>query len=210
MNQQNMGSSKRSASSTAGKIAAKSHEAAEQWKEAVVDQAQHVRDKAQSAKDHTTDRIRGVATQLQNVSDTLRDDDPLVAGLAERASRSVEGVADYVSRASAQSFVRDAEQLARRQPALFFGAAFLLGLAAGRFVKSSSPGGSFQSGDHGASDGGALATRQDRESGFFTPAERATRADPRGDAAFRGDPAERATDDANVGGGSTTGEGRRS
>jgi hypothetical protein len=171
MNQQNVGS-KRNASSGTGKIAAKSQEAAEQWKDAVVDQANEVRDKAQSMKDHTSERIRGVATQLQNASETLRDDDPLVADFAERASRGVESIAQYVSSASAQTLVRDSEQLARRQPALFFGGAFLLGLAAGRFLKSSAPGASSPSSSSEGGDNRALVTtRQDRPSGFF-PADR--------------------------------------
>jgi hypothetical protein len=177
MNQQNVGS-KRSASSGTGKIAAKSEEAAEQWKDAVVDQANEVREKAQSMRDHTSKRIRGVATQLESVSQTLREDDPLVADLAERASRGVESVAQYVSAANAQTFVRDTEQLARRQPALFFGGAFLVGLAAGRFLKSSAPGDSYRS--SGADGGGTRAlptTRQDRSSGFFPTDQNATERD---------------------------------
>lgn len=169
MDQQNVGS-KRSASG-GGKIAAKSHEAAEHWKDTVVEQANQVRDKARSAKEHTGDRIRGVATQLRNVSDSLREDDPLASELAERASRGIEGVAQYVSSTSAQSLIRDTEQLARRQPALFFGGAFLLGLVAGRFIKASSPQGSFERPRYDEDEGGALARRQDRESGFFASQE---------------------------------------
>jgi hypothetical protein len=172
MDQQNVGS-KRSASGGSGKIAAKSHEAAEHWKETVVEQANQVRDKARSAKEHTGDRIRGVATQLRNVSDSLREEDPLASELAERASRGIEGVAQYVSSTSAQSLIRDTEQLARRQPALFFGGAFLLGLAAGRFIKASSPQSSFARPSYDEDEGGPLARRQDRESGFFPPAENA-------------------------------------
>jgi hypothetical protein len=171
MDQQNVGS-KRSASGTSGKIAAKSHEAAEHWKETVVEQANQVRDKARSAQEHTGDRIRTVATQLRNVSDSLREDDPLASQLAERASRGIEGVAQYVSSTSAQSLIRDTERLARRQPALFFGGAFLLGLAAGRFIKASAPQSSFERRSDDDDDmGGPLARRQDRESGFFPSAE---------------------------------------
>jgi hypothetical protein len=105
------------------------------------------------------------------VSDSLRDEDPFTSELAERASRGVEGVAQYVSSTSAQSLIRDTEQLARRQPALFFGGAFLLGLAAGRFIKASSPQSSFERPRYDEDEGGPLARRQDRESGFFPPAE---------------------------------------
>lgn len=166
MTQQNLGS-KRTASSPAGAIAAKSQETAEQLKEAVVDQVNQVRDKAQSAKDHTTDRIRGVATQLRGVGDTLRQEDPLVAGLADRASDGVEGLARYLSSTTPQTFFRDAENLARRQPALFFGGAFLVGLAAGRFLKSSAPAGTYSPGSRGYGSDDSSHDRQDRPSGFF-------------------------------------------
>lgn len=141
MYQQNAGSEP-SASGDQGSsgMSTKSHEAAEQLKSKVVGQVEGVRDRAESAKAETADRIRRVATQLRGVSESLRPDDSMAASVAERASQGVEVVARYVSSTDARSFVRDAEQLARRQPALFFGGAFLLGLAAGRFLKSSSGG----------------------------------------------------------------------
>jgi hypothetical protein len=122
-----------------GGLSGKSHAAAEQIKETLVGQADQVRSRAESAKEQAADRIRRVATQLRQVSETLEEDDSIAASVAERASRGIEGVARYVSNTSAQSFIRDTEQLARRQPALFFGSAFLVGLAAGRFLKSSRP-----------------------------------------------------------------------
>jgi hypothetical protein len=178
MNQQNLGS-KRSASSGTGKIAAKSQETAEQLKEAVVEQANQVRDKAQSAKEQAAERIRDVATQLEHVSDNLREDDPFVANLTERASRGIERVASYVSSSSPQSVVRDAEQLARRQPALIVGSAFLLGLAAGRFLKSTAPGGTLQRRDERDEENGELIARQDRTSGFYPSAEGSERSNRR-------------------------------
>jgi hypothetical protein len=175
MDQQNVGS-KRSAPGAGGKIAAKSHETAEQLKEAVVGQAHQLRETARSTQDHTSHRIRSLAEQLRTASDNLRQEDPLTAGLIERASRGIEDVAGYVRSTSPQSLVRDAERLARRQPALFFGSALLLGLAAGRFLKSSAPHGSFEGrGEDDESDaGGPLARPQDRESGFFPSNERET------------------------------------
>jgi len=194
MEQQNVGS-KRSASGAGGKIAAKSHEAAEQLKDAVVGSADQVRERARSARADSSERIRGVATQLQNMSQTLREDDPLAADLAARASRGIETVAHYVGASDARTLLRDTEQLARRQPALFFGGAFLLGLAAGRFLKSSSPQPQF--GGTAESEGGPLARRQDRESGFFPSTDRNVRSNRRYqenyDAAFARDTSEYAS-----------------
>jgi hypothetical protein len=175
MDQQNVGSN-RSASSTSNRVAAKSLEGANQVKDTVVEQANQLRDRALSAKEHTGDRIRGVATQLRGMSETFREDDPLIANVAERASQGVESVARYVSSATPQSVIRDTERLARRQPALFFGGAFLLGLAAGRFMRSSSPEGErgpANSGGRGERQQGWSNTeRQDRASGFFSSSER--------------------------------------
>jgi hypothetical protein len=204
---------KRTGSAGTSKIVEKSQEAAEQLKDAVVDQANLVRDKAESAKQHTTDRIRGVATQLQNASDSLRADDPLAANLAERASRGAEDIARYVSSASVQSVVRDTERLARRQPALFFGGAFLLGLAAGRFLRSSPPNddGATPALGYGDKAGGPLVTRQDRSSGFFPTAERGLPSNRRyqeNDAAkFNGDVALRPSRTESAGPGQTSGKG---
>jgi len=177
MNEPNMGSgrtpspSDRSPSDSASGMAAKSHEVAGQLKDAVVDQANQVRDRAQSAKEHTADRIRGVATQFRSMGDTLREEDPVIAKVATRASDSIESVAKYVGSASTQSFIRDTEQLARRQPLLFFGGAFLAGLAAGRFLKSSRPEGSSYDrprtqGDQAFGEGSARRL-QERPSSFI-------------------------------------------
>lgn len=147
MNQQNTGSESASSGATGlGALGAKSHEAAEQIKHKIVDQAEHVRDRAESIKEDTAERIRRVASQVRNVGETLRPDDSFAASLADRASQSIEGIARYVGATDARSFVHDAEQLARRQPAAFFGGAFLLGLAAGRFLKSSGGGNLAQTG----------------------------------------------------------------
>jgi hypothetical protein len=167
MNQHNVGST-RSASGGAGKVAAKSHETAEQLKDAVVGQANHLRESARSTQAHASHRIQMLAEQLRRASDNLRHEDTLTAGLIERASRSVENVAGYVQSTTPQDLVRDVERLARRQPALFFGSALLLGLGAGRFLKSSAPYTSREGHpDEEAERGGPLASRQDRESGFF-------------------------------------------
>lgn len=122
-----------------GGIAAKSHEASEQLKGAVVDQVEHVRDKAETAKEQTAERIRRVASQLKSVGDTLRAEDEMASNVADRASRGVDAVADYVASTDLRGLVRDTEGLARRQPALFFGGAFMLGLALGRFLKNAPP-----------------------------------------------------------------------
>jgi hypothetical protein len=192
MNQQNLGS-KRSASVGAGKVAAKSQEAAEQLKDAAVGQVNQVRERAQSTRSHASERIRGVATHLRDLSDTLREEDPLLADAAGRVYRRVEDLAEYVGAATPQSLVRDTERIARRQPALFYGGAIMIGLALGRFVKGASDvrweRDEDDSDDRGRDDGwtgtgaargGAGDERRDRSSGFYpSRSDRPTRSNQR-------------------------------
>ena len=122
-----------------GGIAAKSQEAAEQLEQSITERVGQVRSQADSAKEQAAERVRRVAHQLKSMSETMRSDDPAVASLAERASRSVDNIAQYIGSTDGRAMLRDTEQLARERPALFFGGAFVLGLAAGRFMKSSRP-----------------------------------------------------------------------
>ena len=119
-------------------ISGKTHAAAEQMKNAVASQVDQTRQRAESAKAQTAERLRRVALELRHASETLQSEDELAARLTERASGSVERVAGYVSTADLRHLRRDAESLARARPAAFFGGAFLVGLAIGRFFKSSS------------------------------------------------------------------------
>ena len=82
------------------------------------------------------DRIRRVGSALRSASDKLREEDQMAARYADIASEGVERAARYVGSTDLSRAVRDLEGFARRQPALFFGGAFLVGLAAGRFLQS--------------------------------------------------------------------------
>jgi hypothetical protein len=62
-----------------------------------------------------------------------------VAKYADSISDGVDRVANYVGSLEPGALVTDASRFARSKPAWFFGGAFLVGLAAGRFLKSSRP-----------------------------------------------------------------------
>lgn len=128
------GNGERSGSGLSGKTQA----AAEQMKNTVASQVEQTRKRAESAQAQAAERVRRVALQLRHASETLRSEDEFAARLAERMSGSVDRVAGYVSKADVQHLRRDAESFARARPAVFFGGAFLVGLAIGRFFKSSS------------------------------------------------------------------------
>lgn len=139
MNEQNAGTD-RAASGSGGarseSATSKSHDAAMHMKDAVLERAERAREEA---REQAAQRIRRVATQLKNVGETLGPDDRVASDIADRAGRSVERLATYVSSTDLRGVARDAEDFARRQPVVFFGGAFLVGFALGRFARSSSP-----------------------------------------------------------------------
>jgi hypothetical protein len=123
------------------KLADKASQAAEQVKTAAVERVQSVRDRAETGitqgRGQVADRIRHVSTALRSASDNLRNDDEFIASYVETASERIERIATYVNEANPRDVLRDVEDFARQRPAWFFGGAFLLGLAAGRFLKAS-------------------------------------------------------------------------
>ncbi len=106
-------------------------------KNAVASQVDQTRQRAESARAQAAERVRRVALELRHAGETLRPEDEFTARLAERASNGIDRVAGYVSRVDVRHLRSDAERFARSRPAMFFGGAFLVGLAIGRFFKSS-------------------------------------------------------------------------
>jgi hypothetical protein len=56
---------------------------------------------------------------------------------ADRTAGQIQRLADYLQHTEVDELVQELEAVARRRPAVFLGAAFTLGAAAARFVKSS-------------------------------------------------------------------------
>jgi hypothetical protein len=91
-----------------------------------------------SQKDKATEGLGTVASAVRETTQNLRTQQHDVA------ARYVEQAADQIERFSARlrekdvmELLSDAQQLARRRPALFVGAAFAAGLIGARFLKSS-------------------------------------------------------------------------
>ncbi len=106
-------------------------------------------------KDAASDNLNTVAHAFRQTSEHLRDSDQAgIAGYVDRAAGQVEHVAGYLSKRDLREIAQDAEQFARREPALFLGGALALGLFAARFLKSSGQ----------AAQGGGQGYRGDRQS----------------------------------------------
>src|SRR5215217_1385369 len=95
--------------------------------------------------------LNTVATALHDASRELRKQDEVpIADYVDSAASQVEQFANTLREQNLEQLMNTTAQFARRQPALFLGAAFALGFAATRFIKSSTPsGGRMSSGDAG-------------------------------------------------------------
>lgn len=104
-------------------------------------------------KDRLADGLGGVASALRQTGQQLRANDQQgFTGYIDQAADQVERLSGYLRGNDLDRLMHDAEQLARRQPALFLSGAFFLGLLGARFLKSSRPappyGQRFQSGTY--------------------------------------------------------------
>lgn len=115
-------------------------------KEKVQDLASQAQDKASQqvqagvsrGKNRAAETLGAVAQSLVFSSQQLREQNRgAVGGYVEKAANRVERWADYMQNTDAREIAYRAENFARREPALFLGGAFALGLLGARFLKSS-------------------------------------------------------------------------
>jgi len=103
------------------------------------------RSMASSQKDRAAQGINDLAGALRHSSDELRQSDSApIAGVLDGVAGRVESAGTYLQTHDVDTLRRDAEDWARRNSGLFIGGAFLIGLAAARFLKSSSPASSYE------------------------------------------------------------------
>jgi len=95
--------------------------------------------KVSEQKDKAAEGLGSVAQAFTQVGDQLRTENPSIAGLADSAAQRLEQFSSQLSTKDVAEIVDDVEHFARRQPAMFLGAAFTLGILGARFFKSSRP-----------------------------------------------------------------------
>lgn len=89
-------------------------------------------------KDRVTEGVTSVAQAVRQSTQQLRDNQhETIAQYVEQAVDGVERFAARLKEKDANELVRDAQQFARRNPAVFVAAAFGVGIVAARFLKSS-------------------------------------------------------------------------
>ena len=97
--------------------------------------------RADQAREMAADGLGTLADTVRRVSGDLETQQPAVAGVASTAAEQAERLAGYLRETDAREIVDKVQDVARRQPLLFLGGAFVLGLAASRFIKAAGAGG---------------------------------------------------------------------
>jgi len=89
-------------------------------------------------KDRGTDALGTVAQAVRSSTQKLREEHhDGIAGYVERAADQIEDWSRRLREKDVDDLLTDVQRLARRQPAVFIGSAFALGLVGARFLKSS-------------------------------------------------------------------------
>jgi hypothetical protein len=96
--------------------------------------------RADQAREIAADGIGQLAETVRRVSGDLETQQPAIAGVATTAADQAERLAGYLRQTDAREIVETVQDVARRQPLLFVGGAFVLGLAASRFIKAAAGG----------------------------------------------------------------------
>lgn len=93
-------------------------------------------------KDRATAGLGSIASAVRESSGPLRDKkQDIIAEYVEKAADQLEQFSTRLRERDVKDLVSDAQQFARRRPALFIGAAFVAGATAARFLKSSADNG---------------------------------------------------------------------
>ncbi len=95
---------------------------------------EQVRSGIDTGKQRAAGALHGVAESLMNGSATQED---AASQYIRQAGEQVRRAADYLERTDVRELTRNVESFARRQPAAFLGGAFIMGVIAARFLKSS-------------------------------------------------------------------------
>ena len=89
-------------------------------------------------KDRGTDALGSVAQAVRSSTQRLRDEQhDTIAGYVDKAADQIDSWSRRLKEKDIDELLTDVQRLARRQPAVFIGSAFAIGLLGARFLKSS-------------------------------------------------------------------------
>lgn len=136
---------------------------------------------AKDQRQNAAQSLNAVSNAVSQVGDQLRQNDQTapIAGVIDAAATQIQHVADYLQHHNVQQMVDEVRDFARREPALFLGGAFVLGLLAARFIKASPEAEQSSSQTTGQYQTGRYGTGQYRTSSYRPSSYRPTSRYPR-------------------------------
>lgn len=120
---------------TEGTMSKAAHGAASLATKGVRQARERMDDRISQQRERISSRVRGLSRALRGASDVLEEDE-ITSQVLQYASEKVERVAGYVADLTPNRVADDLRSVAHKQPVWFFGSAFVLGLALGRFARS--------------------------------------------------------------------------
>jgi hypothetical protein len=113
---------------------------ARQAAEHAADAASKAREKAEALADRGKEmgvgQMQGIARAARGAADELQDQSPEIAGAVRQAADSLDSAANSMRGKSVGEIIDMFDDMARRQPAAYFGGAVLAGFVLTRFMKS--------------------------------------------------------------------------
>lgn len=99
-----------------------------------------VRTTVDDGKARVARTLSSVASSLKDSSASMQDGEAAaIGGVVDRVADGIDRAANYLERTDADEIVDGVQRFARRNPALFIGAAFAVGVLGARFIKASRP-----------------------------------------------------------------------
>ncbi|MEO7599868.1 MAG: hypothetical protein ABIV50_13105 [Opitutus sp.] len=121
-------------------VAQAARETASKIGSAASETAARVRDSAvklvSDRKDSAADRVGAYSSAIHESAKSLEEQDPNIAWITHRAAEKLESVATYMRTRDFRGLRDDAENLARRHPAAFFGGMCVAGLVLGSVIRA--------------------------------------------------------------------------
>ena len=90
--------------------------------------------------------IGTVARSIRRLSTEIADEQPAIASAATTVADQAERTAQFLDETDAREMISKVEDTARRQPLIFLGGAFVLGVLTARFFKAAGQGNSAKAG----------------------------------------------------------------
>jgi hypothetical protein len=126
---------------TKNQLTQTARDAASKVKSAATQTAARAKEEAErfatEKKETAANRIGSYSSAMHETAQSLEEKDPNIAWFSHQAADKLQGIADYMRSRDLSSLRHDAEDIARRHPAAFFGGMFLAGLIIGNVVKAS-------------------------------------------------------------------------